>query len=269
MSFTKTIIRYLKLLKIFASMSLMDQMAYPHNFWLAIITKSARIGIIVIFFQALYLKVNNISGWSFGGTLFIFATFSLIDFVISVTFFRNFLWYLSRRMINGTFDYRIIRPVNLQFYTGFSEIDLMDFTTIAPTIILYWYALTKMNIAFSFVNYALYFVLLFNAIIFVYSLVLILGTLNFWTIQSTGLGRLAAGILWMTRYPTDIFSGVWRNIFTFVFPIVFIATWPAKAFFGILGWQNVVYSLVFTAVFFLLANKFWNFGLKHYASASS
>lgn len=269
LNFIKKIFRYLKLLKAFSIISLMDQMAYPANFWLAIITKTLRIAIILLFFKAVYLKVSNISGWGFGEALFIFATFSLIDFAVSVTFFRNFLFWFSKYLRNGFFDYRLAKPANLQFMTAFQAIDFMDLTTIVPTLLLYWYALNRMTAALSIANSALYFILLANAILFIYSFVLILATFNFWTIQSTGWGRFAAGILWMARYPTDIYSGVWKIAFNFIFPIAFIATWPAKAFLGILSWQNMIYALVFTVIFFWLANRFWNFGLKHYSSASS
>ncbi|MBU3965461.1 ABC-2 family transporter protein, partial [Patescibacteria group bacterium] len=202
MNFVKKIIRYLKLLKAFSIISLMDQMAYPHNFWLAIITKTLRIAIIMLFFKAIYLKVNNISGWGFGEALFIFATFSLIDFIANVTFFRNFLFWFSKYLKNGFFDYRMVKPANLQFMTAFQQIDFMDLTTILPTLLLYWYALNRMTAVLSIVNSILYFVLLANAILFIYSFVLILSTFNFWTIRSTGWGRFAAGILWMARYPT-------------------------------------------------------------------
>lgn len=250
-------------------MSLMDQMAYPFNFYLAIVMKTFRIAIILIFFKAIYLKVNNISGWNFAGVLFIFATFSLVDFVMSVTFFRNLIFWFSRRLNKGNFDFEIIRPVNSQFINAFRTFDFMDLTTIVPIAILYWYALSKMAITLSAVDVLLYLILVANAILFIYSFTLFLATFNFWTIQPTGLGRFAAGITWMARYPADIFFGSWRIVFSYIFPIAFIATWPAKAFLGTLNWQNIVYSLVFTTVFFWVANRFWNFGLKHYSSASS
>jgi ABC-2 type transport system permease protein len=250
-------------------MNIQDQMAYPWNFWLAIIMKAARVGITVIFFKAIYLKVNNISGWNYADTIFIFATFSLIDFVSNTTFLRNFAYWFSDLLRNGEYDYRIIKPINLQFFTAFWVIDFMDLTTIVPIAILYWYAISQMSVIFSAANIALYFILVINAIIFLYSFALILATFNFWTVQSSGLGRFTQSIFYMARYPTDIYSGIFKTVFSFILPIAFIATWPAKAFLGTLNWQNIVYALIFTMVFFWLANRFWNYGLKHYSSASS
>jgi len=269
MNLVKTIGKYWKVSKIFAVMNIQDQMVYPLNFWLAIIMKAARVGITVIFFKAIYLKVNNISGWNYADTLFIFATFSLIDFVSNTTFLRNFAYWFSDLLRNGEYDYRIIKPINLQFFTAFWVLDFMDLTTIAPIAILYWYAISWMSIIFSAANIALYFILVINAIIFLYSFALTLATLNFWTVQSSGLGRFMQSIFYMARYPADIYSGIFKTVFSFILPIAFIATWPAKAFLGTLSWQNMIYALVFTSVFFWLANRFWNFGLKHYSSASS
>jgi len=266
---TRTIKKYFKLLKVFAVMNIQDQMAYPWNFWLAIIMKAIRVGITVIFFKALYLKVNNISGWNYANTIFIFATFSLIDFISNTTFLRNFAYWFSDLLRNGEYDYRIIKPVNLQFFTAFWVLDFMDLTTIVPIAILYWYALSRMSVILSTANIILYIILVFNAIIFIYSFALALATLNFWTVQSSGLGRFMQSIFYMARYPADVYTGIYKTIFNFILPIAFIATWPAKAFLGTLIWQNIFYALVFTIIFFWLANHFWNFGLKHYSSASS
>lgn len=265
----KTTKKYLKLLKVFAVMNIQDQMVYPWNFWLGITMKALRVGFTVIFFKAIYLKVNTISGWNYADTIFIFATFSLLDFISNVTFMRNFAYWFSELLRNGEYDYRIIKPINLQFYTGFWVLDFMDLTTVVPIGILYWYALSQMPIVFNTANIILYLVLVINAIIFLYSFALTLAAINFWTVQSSGLGRFMQSIFYMARYPTDIFSGAWSIIFNFIIPIAFIATWPAKAFLGTLSWQNMVYALAFTAIFFYLANKFWNYGLKHYSSASS
>lgn len=269
MNFLKIIYRYLNILKALAIMNIQDQMAYPLNFWLAIIMKTVRIGIMVLFFKAIYLKVSNISGWNFAEIIFIFATFSLIDFISNVTFLRNFAYWFSELLRNGEYDYRIIKPINLQFYTAFWVIDIMDLTTIVPVIILYWYSISQMSIALSAINVILYFILMLNAIFLLYSFTLSLATLNFWTVQSSGLGRFMQSIFYISKYPTDIYFGVWKIIFNYILPVAFIVTWPAKAFLGTLSWQNMIYALVFTMVFFYLANKFWNYGLKHYSSASS
>jgi len=269
MNFLNKIIRYLKLLKAFSIFSIQDQMAYPINFWLAIVMKFLRIGIVLIFFKAIYLKVNNISGWSFPDIVFIFATFSFVDFVANVTFARSFGLWFSRMLQNGKFDYQMIRPANLQFCTAFGIIDFMDLPSLVPIAILYWYAIGQMAAPIAFSNAVIYLVLVVNAIFFMYAFLLTLSTINFWTIQSYGLWKFAQGVIWTSRYPSDIYSGAWGIFFNFIFPIAFIATWPAKAFLGTLNWQNIIYALIFTAIFFWLANKFWNYGLKHYSSASS
>ncbi len=269
MNFLNKIFRYLKLLKAFSVFSIQDQMAYPINFWLAIAMKFLRIGIVLIFFKAIYLKVNNIAGWSYGDVIFIFATFSFVDFTANVTFARNFGLWFSRMLQNGKFDYQIIRPVNLQFYMTFGIIDFMDLVSFAPIALLYWYALNQISASLTLLNIIIYLILLVNAVIFIYAFMLLLAAINFWTIQSYGLWKFAQGIIWTSRYPADIYSGAWKIVFNYIFPIAFIATWPAKAFLGILSWQNIIYALIFTAIFFLLANRFWNYGLRHYSSASS
>lgn len=244
-------------------------MAYPGSFFLAVLGKTFRIGIILIFFSAIYLKTEFIGDWNFAQVLLLFATFSLIDFLMSVTFHRNLAFWFPNSIKKGTFDFKIIKPINLQFYTSFEIIDLMDLTSIIPCLILLWFALWKLNFAFTIGQIFLYIFLIINALIFIHSILLILATFTFWTIQTTGMGRFFENIIRMARYPTDIYSGIIKILLVYVIPISLIAVVPSKALLGTLSWQFLIFAVLFSLILFLIANRFWHFGLKHYQSASS
>jgi ABC-2 type transport system permease protein len=73
----------------------------------------------------------------------------------------------------------------------------------------------------------------------------------------------------MARFPVDIYIEGVRFFLTFIVPIGLIFTVPAKALFGVLSIQWLIFALVFTVVFYLVILKFWNYALKKYSSASS
>jgi ABC-2 type transport system permease protein len=85
----------------------------------------------------------------------------------------------------------------------------------------------------------------------------------------SGGGRFFEGVFRIAKYPTDIFGKPFKIILSYVLPISFIATFPAKSLLGILSWQNIIFSLFFTATLLFFSLKFWNFALRRYSSASS
>ena len=71
-----------------------------------------------------------------------------------------------------------------------------------------------------------------------------------------------------SRYPGDIYRGIGKVIFTFIIPIGIIATVPASALTGRLGFNFAVLSL-FIGISFLCVGLFvWKMSIEHYSSAS-
>jgi ABC-2 type transport system permease protein len=111
--------------------------------------------------------------------------------------------------------------------------------------------------------------LLFNALVFIYALVLIIATVSFWTTQSFGLARIFDNLLKVARYPLDIFEGFWRVIFIYFLPLILIAQIPSQALLQTLSLKFIIFSFSTSLIFLVIALSFWRIGLKNYLSASS
>lgn len=261
--------KYLKILFLFGKVSLMQQLAYRPSFILAVIGKILRIGIILIFFQAIYFNIKSIAGWSFEQILFLTATFFTIEFIMSVTFHRNLCYYFPHLLRQGTFDFILAKPLNSLFYTSLRVIDFFDLTSFIPVIFLWWYIFSKFSNLLIFYNFFLYLLLLFNSLVFIFAISLLIASVNFWTITSTGIGRFFENLIKTARFPTDIFSGVLRIIFFYLIPISIITTIPTKTLLGILNFKIIIFAFCFSFVLLFISLKTWKYGLKHYSSASS
>jgi len=126
-----------------------------------------------------------------------------------------------------------------------------------------------LEFAFTWSQAALYVVLLVNALVFLYGVVLIIATVSFWTTQSYGLARIFDNLLKIGRYPLDIFEGFLKVFFIYFLPLVLIAQIPSQALLHKLSPSYVLYSFGVTGVFLMLAVRFWKVGLKNYLSTSS
>jgi ABC-2 type transport system permease protein len=247
----------------------MQQMAYRPNFFMMITGKIIRIALLFFFFQAIFLKVDHIGHWSYDQVLLLFATFHIVDYFMSITFHRNLSFSLPREIQTGQLDSRMILPANLLFFLSFEHIDLIDFFSFLPSLAFLGYIFYRLDFAFSWSQLVAYGALLFNALVFIYALVLIIATVSFWTTQSFGLARIFDNLLKVARYPLDIFEGFWRVIFIYFLPLILIAQIPSQALLQTLSLKFIIFSFSTSLIFLVIALSFWRIGLKNYLSASS
>jgi ABC-2 type transport system permease protein len=71
------------------------------------------------------------------------------------------------------------------------------------------------------------------------------------------------------RYPVTIYRSWVRALLTFVVPVAFVTTFPASALLGRLDQTTALIGIGFATAFFIVSNRFWNFAVSHYSSASS
>jgi len=260
---------YFKLLWVFIKVGLMRQMAYPPHFFMMIIGKVIRILLLFFFFQAIFLKVDRIGQWSFEQVLLLFATFHMVDFLMSITFQRNLVQSLPRWVQTGELDTRLLLPINHLFLVSFENIDLMDLFSFIPSLVFLGYVLLNLPITLSWLQGFLYIILIFNALIFLYAINLMVATLSFWTTQSYGIGRILDNLFKIGRYPLDIFEGFWKAIFIYFFPLIVIAQIPSQALLKVLSFESVFFAFMVSGVSLIIAIKFWRIGIKNYLSAST
>ena len=260
---------YLKLFGVFVKIGLMRQMAYRPHFFMMVVGKIIRIGLLFFFFQAIFLKVDRIGQWTFDQVLLLFATFHIVDFLMSITFQRNLSFHLPRIIQTGELDSRMVLPANLLFFISFEDIDMMDFFSFLPSLGFLGYVFYRIGFDFSWYQGVAYVLLGVNALFFLFAVVLIISTVSFWTTQSYGIARIFDNLLKIGRYPLDIFEGFWKIVFIYFLPLILVAQIPAQALLQTLSLELILPALGMTFIFLILALNFWKVGLKNYLSASA
>lgn len=261
--------RYLRIFSLLIKTGLMQQMAYRPHFFSMFAGKVIRIALLLLFFQAVFLKVDRIGSWGYDQVLLLFATFHVVDFLMSITFHRNLAFYLPQKVHSGDFDARMLLPINLLFLSSFERIELIDFASFLPTLGFLGYVLNRLEFSFTGGQFLVYLILLANALLFLFAAVLAIASLSFWTTQSSGLARIFDSLLKVGRYPIEIFEGFWRSVFLYILPLVLIAQLPSEALLGVLSPRAVLVTTAMTGFLLALALLLWRAGLKKYQSASS
>lgn len=261
--------RTLALLWRFTRVNLLNQLAFPSSFILAVTGKMIHMSIVILFFHVLYGFTASIAGWNERDILIVIASYLTVESLAIITYHRNLFYYFPKLLSKGEFDLMLVRPLPTLTFTAFRVIDLMDMTSFLLVIGLWWYALAHTTIVFTIGHILLFLFLLACALVSLFAIEVLLVSTAFWTLQALGLGRLTESVMRLGRYPTDLFRGGWQILVTYVLPIAVIATLPAKALRGTLHPASATIAFGITCILFAFALSFWRFALRHYSSASA
>lgn len=259
--------RFFQILKLTLKISLIEQMSYPPSFWFALVGKTIRVLLLVIFYQGLFTTVPTFAGWTEARAILLVGCFSLLEILMSVSFHRNFAYYLSQDIHEGTFDHVLTKPIPLLLAVGLKRIDLMDFLTLIPIAVLLINGLQINHVSLfssAFLAGTLYLLL---ALILMFAVYLSLGALTFWTVLGAGPGRLAESVTRIGQIPADVYAGTTRIILFYILPIVLFGTAPAKAFLGEPSWPLFIYLTALVGLMLWASLWLWQAGVRRYTSA--
>jgi ABC-2 type transport system permease protein len=103
----------------------------------------------------------------------------------------------------------------------------------------------------------------------IYSFWLALACLAFWVVRIWETVELFEGVYQAGRWPVGIYPGWLRMGLTFLVPLAFAITVPARAVTSRLGASSLIAAAIFTVVILALARWLWTVGLHRYSGASA
>jgi len=229
--------------------------------------KMVRMCFFFVFFISIFAVAPTVVGYSKGEVLLFFATMNLIDVLIQISWYRGF-FLLPRMVRDGDFDFMLTKPVSPLFMIAFHIFDFLDLTTLPVAIGFLWYAFSLLP-SLGAVAWIGYVIFLMNALALAFALNMTLAALTFRTVQTGNLWGVFRDLMYILRFPPEIFPRGVQFFLTFVVPMLVIVAFPVKAAIGRLPLAVGVYGLAISALALVLASKFWHRGLRAYSSASS
>lgn len=260
--------KYWQIFVQFQKINLMRRMAYPFSFFINIGTVLLVLVLNFLFVKVTFGYIHNLSGWSYYQVIAIFGSYMIIEGILWG--FMGQLNPMNRHISEGTMDGVLLKPVDSQFLVTFWRGDFEDLVRIFTGCTAIIFAI-RSTIGFNLFNFIMFTCLLFTGFIILYSFNLFVRCFSFWIIDGSGLWILIQRITDNSQYPVDIYYNKFvRGFFTFIIPLAFVATVPARILTNkIIDWKLVAMSFGMGMVFFFGSRAFWKFSLKHYSSASS
>jgi ABC-2 type transport system permease protein len=105
------------------------------------------------------------------------------------------------------------------------------------------------------------------ATLLLYSLWILIVSAAFIVVKVDNLTYLFSSIFDAARWPSSVFRGAVKFVFTFVIPLAVMTTFPAEALLGRLEPTTLGFSIVGALAFATVARLIWLRSIGHYTSA--
>ncbi len=214
-------------------------------------------------FLILFKNFPSINGWDYHHMLFLYG-FSLIALTPVQCFFDN-NWNLRFQVQSGDFIKYCFRPINVFFYFMSEVFDVKGLGQFAFGIGTLVYAWVHIGIPVTPLVILKLILFLITASLFMIAIMNAAAATCFWIVGSGYVMVIMFRFKDFAKYPSNIFHGVFRILFTFVIPIAFVAYYPSLAILEadsvpVLTWCAPALGVLF----FYLSYKFWMLGVRKY-----
>ncbi len=262
--------RHLRLIGSFVGIAIENALAYRVNFWISLLHSLLSFGTGVLAIVVLFSQVEAIHGWTLTSTLALLGTYLTLAALRRLFIGPSLeaLAGLDGEIWTGTFDFTLLRPVDVQFLASirhWQPLVILDLLMSGGVLV---FAVVQLGRTLTLGSLAMFLLTLFVAVIILYALLLGFAGLVFWS-PGFLFTWLFNAFFQMARYPVGLYPGWLRLVLTWIIPVGIMTTVPAQALVGGLSGAMLVGSVAFAAALFVAATVLFRTGLRRYASASS
>ncbi len=260
--------RYVRLLWLFFKNSLLVEMEYRVNFALNTLLSVLWLGVRLAAVLAFFVHRPTIGGWTLPEALIVLGLFNVFSGIIDAVLRPN-MDQIVEHIRKGTMDFILTKPVNSQFLASLRVFVVWNLADVVLGLGVIVYALGRLDFRPSSAQVAVFAALLVAGVVIVYAFWMLLVTLAFWFVRVSNITELFSTFFTAGRFPVTVYPDWVRWLLTFIVPVALLTTFPAASLLGRLTATYALLSLGMAAGLLVASAAFWNYAVRHYASASS
>ncbi len=260
--------KYLRIIKVYFSGSLMNQMEYKFNFLFGGLFELVWLFMYIIFINIVFLNTGSIEGWSKYQVLLLTFQGGLMDSIFTFAIVPG-LGQLPGLINTGTLDFFLLKPVNKTFIISLREYDFTQLKNIAINIVGLIYCLCKLNVTITFKNIMVYIFLSFCGFMIIYCIILILMTLAFWLLRIDVVMSIGSQLITVGNKPLSIYPKLMQKLLIYGFPVLIAFNFPVLYMLDKLSIQYCFLSIGMATIWWTISKIILTRGMKRYVSASS
>ena len=210
---------------------------------------------------------SEIAGWSYPEALLVTGWFTLLQGLLEGAINPSLISVVEH-VRKGTLDFVLMKPADAQFLVSTTRFQPSRAINAVTATVIFVYAFHHLGRAPSAPGLALSVLLLAVASVLLYSLWILTVSAAFYVVRVDNLTYLFTAVFDAARWPSSVFRGVVRVVFTFVIPLALMTTYPAEAMLGRLSPGALAWSLAGATLFAAVSRAIWQRAIGHYTSAS-
>ena len=260
--------RYLRLLLLQLKTSAHLSMQYRVDFVLDVTIEivwamTALVPLVVVFHAR-----QSVAGWTFPEALLVTGWFTLLQGLLEGAINPS-LVSVVEHVRQGTLDFVLIKPADAQFLVSTTRFQPSRAINGVTATVIFVYAFKTMGKVPSVGGLATSVLLLFVSSALLYSLWILTVSAVFYVVRVDNLTYLFTAVFDAARWPSSVFRGSLRFVFTVIIPLALMTTYPAQAMLGRLETRSLLGALLGAFVFATLSRAVWVRAIGRYTSASS
>jgi ABC-2 type transport system permease protein len=249
-------------------MSAVTAMQYRADFLVRGLLAILWIAVTLIPILVVFGMRSSVAGWSFEESLVVVAWFTLLRAVLEGAVSPS-LTAVVEHVRKGTLDFILLKPADAQFLVSTAKLEPWRLIDVAGAVALFVYAFSKLGRWPSPGALLGGVTFLGLAVLVLYSIWILVVSASFWVVKVDNLSYFFGSIFDVARWPISVFKGALRFVFTVIFPIALMTTYPALALLGKLDPKTAAIAFAGGIAFAALARQVWKRALALYTSASS
>jgi ABC-2 type transport system permease protein len=262
------IARYLAVLRAQVAVSATTAMQYRFDFvlkggmavfWLAVLL----VPLLVVFDQR-----ASVAGWTFPEALVVLGWFAALKAILDGGISPSLIAVVEG-VRSGSLDFVLLKPADAQFLVSTARFEPWRLVDLAGSLAILTFAFSRLGRAPRPEHVLLALALLAVAVLLLYSIWILVVSASFWVVRVDNLSYLFGSLFDAGRWPIDVFRGILRIVFTYVFPLALMTTYPARALLGTLTAGTAVVALGGGLLFVVVSRLVWLRAIRFYTSASS
>ena len=199
---------------------------------------------------------QTVAGWSFPESLVVVAWFMLLHAVLEGAVSPS-LTAVVEHVRHGTLDFVLLKPADAQFLVSTAKIEPWHIVDVVGALAIFCYAFAKLGRGRARCELGAGLAFLALAVLILYSFWILVVSASFWVVKVDNLCYLFGSLFDAARWPITVFRGALRIVFTFVFPIALLTTYPAMALLGRLDGKTALGALAGGLAFAAVARRVW------------
>lgn len=256
---------YIKMLTVFARMSLQSQLEYRLNF---LAFTSVELGYMII--KLLYLAVVVNAGVNIGP-----LTPDMVMIFVGTYIFMTGVWMLLSgvndiplKVFYGEMDMLLTKPGSLQFLQTFGRFNFgLAFPNMTAGIVLMIVGWVRAGIPVNFLQVTGFIFYLCMGMLMTYSFILIPTLFIFWTASLGGLGNIISATWDFNNMPMLMYNKVIRAIGTYVLPVFLLTNWAGMFILHQLSVFEAIWGIIVPVGLLILSRHLWKRAFRRYQSA--